>query len=256
MKLAEKHRRILKQLGLNDAQITLYVTALEQGVLSVLELSRATKIHRQQIYEDAEKLVSLGLFEKTKKERRKYIAANPDQLIKLGEDQLISAEKLLSSLNEFVPSLTEIQNKAKPDVTLRYFEGLEKIEEAYNNELRAARNSEVLSLVGSIEDTFKFFPETFWDHWNKQFVKQKSTSKMLVHYSTVAQKTAKLDNMYGRQTRYLSQFPLKVNIDVFGQTVLIVSFYDEVALWIESPVIAESYRILFKTLWPLAKPFN
>ena len=76
---------------------------------------------------------------------------------------------------------------------------------------------------------------------------------MLVHYSTAAKETAKRDKDYNRDTRFLHDFPMKVNIDVFGNTVLIVSFYDEMAIWIESDVLSQSYRVLFESLWVSAK---
>lgn len=79
---------------------------------------------------------------------------------------------------------------------------------------------------------------------------------MLVHNSEAARSTAKLDKEYSRETRHLKHFPLKVNIDVFNDVVFLVSFPDEFGVWLESPVLAESYRIMFNTLWELATPFN
>jgi len=111
-----------------------------------------------------------------------------------------------------------------------------------------------LSFVGSVEDLYTFFPENFWNTWNARFVMQKNRSKMLVHDSKAARETAQHDASYKRETRSLSHFPLKVNIDVFGACVLIVSVHDQLATWIESPVIADSYRILFQTCWQQAKP--
>ena len=49
--LGQKELKVLKELGLTDTQITLYLTSLKSGILSVLELSKLTKINRQQIYE-------------------------------------------------------------------------------------------------------------------------------------------------------------------------------------------------------------
>ena len=79
---------------------------------------------------------------------------------------------------------------------------------------------------------------------------------MLVHNSAAARETAKNDPKYKRETRWLNEFPLKVNIDIFNDTVLIVSFYDEMAVWLESRLIAGSYRIMFNTLWTQAKSFE
>jgi sugar-specific transcriptional regulator TrmB len=253
---SNKHVEILLELGLSKIQAVLYLTSLRHGVLSVLELSKLTKINRQQIYEEAQKLVDLGLYEVTRKQRRKYIAADPDRLDKVGRRQIERTEATLEKLSRMLPILEALALPKKSNVLVKYYEGMDKIREAYESELEACKNMEVLSLAGSVDDIFRFFPESYWENWNKQLVKQKSSSRMLVHASEAARKTASHDGDYGRETRYLHQFPLKVNIDVFGNTVLIVSFYDELALWIESGIVAQSYRILFDTLWPVAKSFE
>ena len=76
------------------------------------------------------------------------------------------------------------------------------------------------------------------------------------HNSVSAEKFARDDKKYKRETRYLDNFPLKTNIDVFKNVVLIISYYDELAIWIESHMLAQSYRLLFESLWSSAKQFK
>ncbi|KKU67849.1 MAG: Transcriptional regulator, TrmB [Parcubacteria group bacterium GW2011_GWA2_47_16] len=246
----------LLELGLTKTQGVIYLSALKHGVQSVLELSKITGINRQQIYEETEKLLNLGLLEITRKQRRKYIAANPNKLLKISKENIHKAEGVFEKVAASLPLLESLPklNSRKTDIV--YFEGAEKIREAYEKELDACKNTEVLSFVGSIEDIYEFFPETFWKKWNKTFVQQKSSSRMLVHKSEAAQEAARHDEEYKRETRYLENFPLKLNIDVFNNTVLILSFYDKKAIWIESEVAASSYRIMFETFWGLAKNFE
>ncbi len=252
----EKQLEVLTELGLSKTQAILYLTSLKHGVLSVLELSKITKINRQQIYAEAEKLVELGIYEITSKQRRKYIAAIPTTLVKVGKKKINETEKILTKLSAILPQLENISIPKKNKIVMKYFEGLPKIRQAYEKELEVSKNTEILSFAGSIDDVFKFFSESYWDKWNKKFIKYNSKSRMLVHNSDVARKTAKQDKQYKRETRWLQNFPLKANIDVFNNTVLIISFYDETAVWIESDVLAQSYRIMFNTLWELAKPFK
>ena len=253
-----KQIEVLNKLGLSKTQAILYLASLKYGILSVLELSKITGISRQQIYEDAQKLIDFGLYEVTRRQGRKYIAANPSKLIKFGKRKIEATEAVLSEISVFLPSLESLalsKNK-KEKISIKHYEGLEKLERAYDDELAASKNTEVLSFAGSVDDVFRFFPESYWDKWNKEFVKSDSRSRMLVHNSDVARATAEHDKRYKRETRWLHSFPLKANIDVFNGTVLIVSFYDEMAIWVESRVLAESYRIMFNTLWELAKPFK
>lgn len=252
----QKQFEPLYDLGLNKIQALIYLTVLRHGIQSVLELSKLTSINRQQIYQEAEKLLELGLLEVTRKNRRKYIAANPNKLLKISSEKVNEAEEIREKIAASIPLLELLPKSNSKKANILYFEGIDRVKEAYEKELSACKNTEVLSFVGSIEDTYEFFPEKYWDKWNKTFVQQKSSSRMIVDNSKTAQEATISDKRYNRETRYLNNFPLKLNIDVFNDTVLISSFYDETAIWIESKVIASSYRIMFETFWSLAKNFK
>lgn len=243
----------LLRLGLTKNQVVIYGTLLQEGLLTASELARITNINRQQIYADTEKLVELGLLDITKKQQRKFIAAKATSLLSLAEKQQAEAAKTQDLIRQSLPFFESLSSHSSPQAQIKYFEGLAKIRDAYEQELAACRSTEVLSFVGSVEDLYAFFPEQFWNKWNTRFVAQKNRSKILVHDSNAARETAKHDGTYKRETRLLKDFPLKVNIDVFGNNVLIVSVHDQLATWIESSAIADSYRILFQTCWQQAK---
>jgi sugar-specific transcriptional regulator TrmB len=253
---SEKQLQSLIELGLTRTQAVLYLTCLKHGISSVLELSKHTKLNRQRIYEEAEKLKELGLFDITRRDRRKYIPANPQKLALITRRKIQELQAKEGELNSIIPSLQDLVLPSKNKVLVKYYEGLDQIQEAYSKELELSKNTECLSFGGSLEDAFKFFPESYWNKWNSEFIKSDSRAKILVHNSVSAQKFARDDKRYHRETRYLDNFPLKVNIDVFKNVVLIISYYDEMAIWIESHMLAQSYRLLFNSLWGTAKPFK
>jgi len=255
-KLGQKEIKTLQDLGLSDIQIKLYLTSLEKGVLSVLELSKITKINRQQIYDQAEKLVEFGLYDITRKQGRKYIPASPEKLVELSKKKIANLEKISDKLLDITAILNEIKLNKKDKIVTKHYEGLEKIKDAYAQELVYSKNTEVLSLAGLIDEIFEYFPQEFWDKWNREFAKHNSRARMLVQHSEIAMQFAKHDKEYKLETRYLNNFPLNVNIDVFDNVVLIVSYVDELAIWIESSVVSQSYRILFELLWEQAKKFE
>lgn len=251
----EKYFKILEQLGLTKQQISLYLTSLKHGTLSALELSRLTGTSRQQVYEDAEKLISFGLYDITNKKRRKYIPATPAALERLSEQKVQEAQSAQSSVSSLVSQLEGITKANKSHIGVKYFERAKKIQQAYEEELRLSKNTEVLVFAGEVDTIFEFFPESYWEKWNDQFVKQQSSSRMLIHKSETARETSQYDKQYRRETRWLDSFPLQASIDVFNDVVLVVSYKDETAIWIENKVIADSYRIMFNSLWKFAQPF-
>jgi sugar-specific transcriptional regulator TrmB len=256
IRITAEQTRVLKELGLNEIQATLYLTSLQHGIMSVLELSKITGINRQQIYQEAEKLLELGLYEITSKKQRKYLPANPGKLAKIAQEKVKGAEDTTARLVNLIPVLEALPAMQKKNVAVKYYEGLDKIKEAYADELEASKNTEVVSFAGLIDNTFEFFPEAYWDKWNKKFIQHHSKSRMLVHLSKAAEETAKKDKEYKRETRFIEHFPLEANIDVFNDIVLIVSFEEEIAVWIESPILSQSYRLMFNTLWKQAKGFK
>jgi len=254
-KISNEQIKSLEELGLNKIQAILYLTSLHNGILSVLQLSKLTDINRQQIYQEAEKLLALGLYETTSRDKRKYLAAHPRKLLKLADEKVSDAEKVAFKLTSIIPTLETQPVSKKNKVITKYYEGLDRIKEAYDDELESSKNTEVISFAGSVDNTFEFLPESYWDKWNKKFVKSNSKSRMLVHLSEIAKHTAKKDNEFKRETRYIEHFPLEANIDIFNHTILIVSFKEEIAIWIESPILSQSYRIMFEALWIQAKGF-
>ncbi len=256
IRITAEQTEILRELGLNEIQTTLYITSLQRGIMSVLELSKITGINRQQIYQESEKLLELGLYEITSKKQRKYLPANPRKLVKIAQEKTKRAEEITAKIAQIIPAFEALPAMRKKNVSVKYYEGLDKIKEAYTDELEASKNTEIVSFAGLVDNTFDFFPEAYWDKWNRKFIQHQSRSRMLVHLSKIAEETAKKDKEYKRETRFIEHFPLEANIDVFNNTVLIVSFEEEIAVWIESPILSESYRLMFDTLWKQAKSFK
>lgn len=255
-KLSEKQIDSLKEIGLSNSQIKMYLTSLEKGMLSALELSRFTKINRQQIYEQAEKLIELGLYDITRKQKRKYIPADPEKLMKLNEKRIENLQDISKKLLDITPILKSLSSGRKNKITTHFYEGHRKVKEAYEKELAQSKNTEILSLAGLIDEIFKYFPEKYWDGWNRKFAQHNSKARMLVHHSETAKKFSKKDSEYKLETRYLRNFPLKMNVDIFNDVVLVVSYSDELAIWIESNIVSKSYRIMFELLWQQAKKFE
>ena len=254
--LTEKQINILKKIGLSDSQIKLYLTSLEKGLLSALELSRLTKINRQQVYDQAEKLVELGLYDITRKQRKKYIPADPTKLVELSKKKISELQDVSDKILDITSILKSVSSGGKNKIITRFFEGHNNMKAAYEKELAESKNTEILSLAGLIDEIFKYFPEKYWDKWNREFAKHNSSTRMLVHHSQAAKNFTRKEKDYRMETRYLEDFPLKVNIDVFNNVVLIVSYADELAVWIESDIVSQSYRMMFELLWKQGKKFE
>lgn len=246
-------KSILLEIGITHSQVLTYFGFLENPLRSVLEISKILGLNRQQIYNDAEKLVQLGLLERTSKTKRRYLAGNPLKIKEILKEREEKANLLLKDVETIIPLLQNSISQYKTFVRTKFYEGEQELKEAYADELLLAKGSVVLSLVGDISETYDMFPVSFWDSWNRKFVKNGGSSRMIINNSFEAQKIPLYDPHYKRETRHIKDFNLKINIDIFNDSVLLVSFKDKIALSIQSNIIASSYKILFETLWSFAK---
>ena len=94
----EKIEKFLQSIGLGKNESKIYVTLVEIGPSSVLQLSKETKIHRSNIYESLSNLVKEGLIFKTTKEKTSiFYARSPESLIDYLQQKEIELEKTLNS---------------------------------------------------------------------------------------------------------------------------------------------------------------
>jgi predicted transcriptional regulator len=245
-------KKTLRHLGLSDTQIKIYFSILQNPGISISDISKNINSNRQQIYNDTDKLISFGLVDKTKRGGRTFIPANPQRLLELAKNKESDAKESVEEITEIIPRLELLKGSFSTKMTIRYYEGLKQIEDAYNTELLQSKNAEILSFAGSVDEIFKYFPEEYWQKWNKKFVTNNNSSRMLTDSTEISKMTREHDTSYNRQTKSVAGLNMKVNIDVFENNVLIVSFQDKSAVWIESRVVADSYRTLFESLWRTA----
>lgn len=77
--------------------------------------------------QNAEELLTMGLYDIARKQRRKYIAAHPSKLISLGEKKIEDTETLLTEISHILPALEAIPTNKKSEILVRHYEGKKKI---------------------------------------------------------------------------------------------------------------------------------
>lgn len=247
-------RETLKSIGITDSQSDVYLAILKHPAASVLELARITGKNRQQIYNDAEKLMELGLLEKTNKQKRKYIASNPEKILEIAQERKERAEETVQKISKLMPEIEDVAKSYKTQIFTKFYEGDLQIAQAFEKECTVSMGQTVYTICGEIDEAFQSFPEDFWQKWYKKFNKKKGSAvKMIVTDTPVGRRSSEqYDASYNRECRFIKNFQVKVNIEIFGDHVLLVAFKDKFAVLIESAIVAASYRALFDTLWKQA----
>lgn len=240
----------LKNIGISETQYKIYLCILQLGIATVLHIAKETKINRQQIYNDTEKMLELGLIELTNKNKKRFIASPPEKILTIYEERSTQLLNLNKDLQDLVESIRGLRRKRKIYNNVTVFDGTTKIKQAYEQELILAKNTVVLSIVGNLQSHFNEIDEKYWHKWNQTFIKNKSSSKMIIesrHSYTSS------DKEHERETKILESLKMESNIDIWDNYVLIVSPKENIGILIESPIVSHSYKMIFNTLWSISK---
>lgn len=176
----EKFLKLLKNLDLTNYQIRIYFSVLKNGLSTVLDIAKDTKLNRSQIYLDAPVLVEKGLLEVGSKRNRRYLAVNPKRLERLVVEKEQKLKELKSVLGEVGAYFESKEKKDENDFEIKIYEGLSQVKKAFEFELEDSANNTVYSLVGDYNYQQNFFSENYWNKWGQKFKQNKSIGKIIV----------------------------------------------------------------------------
>ncbi len=248
-----KNIEFLQKFDLTSIESKLYLTLLEIGPSTVLDLSKHAKIKRPTTHLNIENLIQKGLVTQTKKgNRRKIIAESPEKLSFLLEQKKWKLDKIEDFLPKFIKDVKDKIPEEKRDSKLdvRYFEGKTGVRSIYRDVLKSR---ELRSYV-NISQIFKLFPE------NPQlFPKAAATGKFkiwkeIIEDSTISRKYLKAVKQKNYKYKF---FPKKWNVSIFDYMIYdgkigIITTGDVITgVVIVNKNVYQNAKILFDMMWDL-----
>jgi len=235
---------ILLKLGLNEKEAKIYLTCLELGTATVIEISRKSGVTRGSTYDILESMLDKGYVSKIHHDKHMvFTAVDPEKIKKQYQDSLRNFELVM-------PELKGLFHKhAKPKVT--YFEGIDGIKRVYEDTLTST--TEILNYANSKEIRIH------WPTYDHDYVRMRAKKKIFlkgIAPDDESGKTVKKDDKnFFRETRLLPSKSYKFTneINIYDNKVAITSYADElVGIIIESEKIADTQRDIFKMAWAYA----
>lgn len=236
-------RELLQELGLSAKESQTYLSLLQLGQATVVQVSRSTGLKRPTVYLVLDELIKHGYAATVLHEKKKiYIALPPERL----QDAF---ERKREALQNLLPQLSALYNTkiAKPAVQL--FEGSKAIIGVYENIVKSGEK-EILSffspeIVSSkADESFKLFARMLKDNpriksremiytKNKEHSYLKNVRKLPNHEARfVAEKTAFFtDNI------------------IWLDKIAIFSHEKDFTLVIQSKDVVNTFRSLFELAW-------
>lgn len=234
----------LQKFGLEEKEAKVYLAALEMGEGAVGRLSTKSGIKRTTLYDVIESLKRKGLVSMVRRGKKTvYMAEDPRVLGEILEEKKQTLEKVM-------PELLSIANFLDNKPKIRYFEGDEGIKEVYKDTLRYP-DQEMLAWVS--DEAWEFDDQRFLFEY---YIPRRIEKKIWVRAIAPDRPKMRLykddDEKSLRRTKLISadQFPVKVEIDLYGRNrIAVMSFSEKISLIIESEKIYTTLKSIFEMNW-------
>ena len=251
--------RALKDIGLADKEIIVYLTALKVGSQPVSVLAKSSCLNRTTTYVILKKLLEKGLMSKyTKGDVQYFTPSSPENIriyVERRKCELDLAEENITSL---IPDMEKIMQYSPKSTKIRLFEGVEGIKALYDYTLE----------VGARVDEYLFHYDAnnpvMWDFWNLYMVRR-TEKKIPIRLLAAEDETSiwakRQDKKLLRETRIVpaDKFPFSHNlILIFGDYYGYVSYAEGEygGALIHDKHLAEVERAMFEYIWETAEAFD
>jgi len=249
----------LKNLGLEDSEVEVYLALLELGPSSVSEITKKAGISRTLGYHVLEKLGWYGLVDQASSKSKKiiYSAQHPQRLVQHVKNKKNIWDKKVKDVENYLPNLLSLYKMSDKPI-VRYQYGDEGLKNIYIENLES--KTEILSILdvdGWDVPEFRQFGK--W--YIKERVKRKIPERILMleresvheYYSDPSRLT---DYKWIKFSQLPGILDLGGEINIFENKVLIAITKkpNRMGIIIESEVLANLMKAMYELAWNVGKP--
>lgn len=234
-------KQLITSLNLTEAEVAVYLAALELGQANMQQLARKSGVKRTSIYNFIDNIKERHLITETKKNGRSlYSATSPEQLISLEKSRLVE-------LNELLPQLLAIQNLQKTKPTVTFHEGFEAVKEVYDDFVKEGQPI----IAWSEFDQSRKATGTLFDEQGVRRSRKGVTVQWITTDSPDARTFTRHDYGLLRETKFVKSEKFKTKVVVYGNKLALLSYHANppYVVLIEDKDIADTVRGLWEELW-------
>lgn len=248
----------LKRFNCSQNEAELYVYSLSIGPETIQKIAKGIGRNRTTVYSEIEQLLKKGLFYETRKQKKRYVAAeNPNVLYSL----LQQRENELATLKNNIGYAVELLNTIKPNnagvPTVKFYEGVDGFKKMLEETLTAKGEVLVFTYV-------KLFSELLDPEYLERYFKRRSAkgirTRLIFPPCDFANRVHAKASEYKIQVRLMPEdMEWKAGIFSWNDSIAIQSFTEGkfTCTIIENKDIAHFYqKILFELSWKQAQIFE
>lgn len=239
---------LLEEIGLNKTQAKVYLTLVESGALTPLQVADKTFEKRTNAYMVLDQLEVFNLVEKRNSDKKiTYEATNPIALESLAEKKRKKLHEAETKVKQAMPNLLNYYYSFTEKPGIRMFQGVEGLKEIYADTLRSKQDIHLLRTRADIPNMTDEYLRRYRDKRASLGI----NTYALTPDSPEGQKNAPYDKdmLYIRTKIPADRYTAPVEVDVYGNRTAFAIFGEEVmGVVIDNPHLADAMRQLFKLL--------
>ncbi len=243
---------VLEDLGLSRNEAKIYLTLLRLGKANSAELARESGIHRINVYDVLNSLISKGIVSYISEGgARNFKPESPEKLKEMLNAKILSLDKVL-------PQLLMEFNSRKEECEISILRGVEGKKSQFEEIARTARNTKnrIFTPHGLI--SFERPPyNRVLKKWYEKLAGQNVSSRHLILDTPAARRRVKmLKGIRNYEARFSRDIHFSnVSWDACGELLFLTFHIDPyLIIRIKSKEIAQSFIDSFELMWKTAKP--
>ncbi|MBU0930129.1 MAG: hypothetical protein KJ623_03580, partial [Nanoarchaeota archaeon] len=160
---------LLKEVGLTEIEIKVYLMLLKEGSSLAGEIVRKTGIHRRSIYDSIERLIEKGLVSYIKTNNRKYFeAVDPSRLLEILKEKE-------DNLKSIIPELEDFKKIPKEKKETLFFRGKQALKSVFDDQLKEGKEILIFGDTINVNEILKYYFFKF----DKERVRKKIPIRMI-----------------------------------------------------------------------------
>jgi sugar-specific transcriptional regulator TrmB len=250
-------RKLLRDIGLTDTEVELYLNLLSRHPVGVSELVKDTGIQRTTVYHALETLMQKGFVAKRGSAARLlFSATDPSYLEKYMAQKIVLLKDQSDAISSLIPLLQKQGDYESGKVIVSHFEGIEGIKMVVEEALWC--KSRTWDIVAPRRNFFSEFDDAYASYFIKTRLKNNIVARSLWE-KDLSSRILSSEEIKRRNPRLLPQTmqgKFKSVIILFDDKVALISSYKEKsAILIQSKEFFETMSALFDGLWTCAETY-
>ena len=242
--------KILKEIGLTDAEIKIFIELSKLDSAMASEISKKVGIYRTNVYDILDALIKKGLVSYIIKSNKKhFIASKPQKLLDYLKEREEKIKEQEIQINELIPLILKLKQPKEEELKAEIYRDKEGLKTLLNDMLDAKKTIFYLGYSAIAKNILPYF----LIHWHKKRVKMRIKRKIITKEQMKGDDSLKIPFT---ETKFIpDNYNIPISTMIYGSKILILipSGNNHISLLIESKKLSQSFMNYFEQLWSVAK---